>query len=432
MKKGLLVIGLVLLSINAQAQENEQKKFTVSGQYFTRTEFRNGQALLQSEDDKAAFQTGQRMRLEFNYIEENLKLYGSVQDIRIWGSAPQIKANDPFLSVHEAWAEYAVNPFVKLKVGRQELNYDNFRFLGNLDWALQGRAHEIALLKYEKEALKVHVGYAYNVAGESTKSGIYPVTPQYKTAQMIHAEYVANTMKIVGLVWNNGMQDLVAAQSLKDETVYMTTIGLPEISWKKGSFKALTYAYYQFGTDQNQKKVSAFNISAEVSNTFAFEKDRSLIATAGFEILSGTDFDQDQNKNNTFNPLYGTNHRFNGFMDFFYVGGRNNRGAGLIDTYSLMRYYLKKNLFISLNSHAFMSHATLNGIDSFLGVEEDIALGWVVNKSFSIQAGYSQVFAADNLAKVQAVAKQDGLQNWTYVMLIFRPQSAAKFIGLKW
>jgi hypothetical protein len=432
MKTRLLVIGLTLLCLTAQAQEKEVKGFSVNGQYFTRTEFRNGQAVLQTEDESGAFQTGHRLRVGFNYAEEDLTIHGSIQDVRIWGSAPQIKANDPFLSVHEAWAEYAVNPFVKLKVGRQELNYDNFRFLGNLDWALQGRAHDIALLKYEKEALKVHVGYAFNVAGESIKSNIYAVAPQYKTAQMIHAEYVMDNMKIVGLLWNNGQQDLVAAQNLKDETVYMTTVGLPEISWKKGSFKALTYAYYQFGTDQNQKEVNAFNVSAEVSNTFSFEKDRSLIATAGFEILSGTDFDQDQTKNNTFNPLYGTNHRFNGFMDFFYVGGRNNKGAGLIDTYALLRYYFKKNLFVSLNSHAFMSHGKMNGIDSFLGVEEDITFGWVVNKSFSIQAGYSQVFAADNLAKVQAVNNQDGLQNWAYVMLIFRPQSAAKFNGLKW
>jgi hypothetical protein len=212
----------------------------------------------------------------------------------------------------------------------------------------------------------------------------------------------------------------------------MTTVGLPEVSWKKDALKLTAFGYYQFGKDANRKEISAYNLSVEASYTAKMEGEQSAIITAGAEVLSGSDFDVDASKSNTFNPLYGTNHRFNGFMDFFYVGGRNNGGAGLIDVFGLVRFYPKKNLFISLNSHAFMAHGKLNGIDSFLGIEEDLALGWVVNKTFSVQAGYSHLFAADNLAKVQGIANPAGIQNWAYVMLIFRPNNAAKFIGLKW
>jgi hypothetical protein len=42
----------------------------------------------------------------------------------------------------------------------------------------------------------------------------------------------------------------------------------------------------------------------------------------GFELLSGTDL-QEPDKNSAFTPWFGTNHRFNGHMDYFYVGNHH-------------------------------------------------------------------------------------------------------------
>src|SRR5690625_7951864 len=51
------------------------------------------------------------------------------------------------------------------------------------------------------------------------------------------------------------------------------------------------------------------------------------------ELQSGNDYGAPSNgKNKSFTPLYGTNHKFNGHMDYFYVGNHLNN-VGLLDLY---------------------------------------------------------------------------------------------------
>ncbi|MFC4870804.1 alginate export family protein [Negadavirga shengliensis] len=168
MKKVYLYLLLCLLvSPMAYAQ------FQLDGQLIQRGEFRNGFGRLIHEDQSPAAFVGQRARIQANYQYESIQFYMSVQDIRIWGDTPQLKITDNNLSVHEAWASIQLNPDWALKLGRQELNYDNFRFLGNLDWALQGRAHDFALVKYEKNNFKLHFGAGFNQTGQALSGHLY-------------------------------------------------------------------------------------------------------------------------------------------------------------------------------------------------------------------------------------------------------------------
>ncbi|MEB2785322.1 hypothetical protein [Algoriphagus persicinus] len=50
----------------------------------------------------------------------------SVQNVRTWGSASQLKVSDDFLADQEAWVQVNFTPNRSLKLGREELNYDNF------------------------------------------------------------------------------------------------------------------------------------------------------------------------------------------------------------------------------------------------------------------------------------------------------------------
>ncbi|MCY7359793.1 MAG: alginate export family protein [Rudanella sp.] len=73
------------------------------------------------------------------------------------------------LMLHEAWGEFSLLDTNKtklgkeftLKIGRQELVYDDVRLLGNLDWLQQARRHDMALLKYSAKGWTAHVGIAY-------------------------------------------------------------------------------------------------------------------------------------------------------------------------------------------------------------------------------------------------------------------------------
>jgi len=206
MKKLLTFGWAVLLGLSALPS---YAQFTIDGQLIQRAEYRHGYNVPIIENQDAGKFIAQRFRLQALYEKKDLfTLYMSVQDVRTWGSTSQVKVTDTFLSVHEAWGSTKLGANTELKLGRQELNYDNGRFLGALDWALQGRSHDIALLAYEKDATKLHLGLAYNMNDISNTKVPYTVLNQYKAAQLFRLESQVDKYSIAFLVWNDGRQRL--------------------------------------------------------------------------------------------------------------------------------------------------------------------------------------------------------------------------------
>ncbi len=151
-------LSTVLVSLQASAQ------LSLSGQLRTRTEFRNGQGAPLPKGANPAFFTSQRTRLSLGYTYYRLKFNVTAQDVRVWGQDVSTinrttTADNNGLMLHEAWAEILLtdtslkNKALSLKLGRQELVYDDQRLLGNLDWLQQARRHDAALLKYENKSL---------------------------------------------------------------------------------------------------------------------------------------------------------------------------------------------------------------------------------------------------------------------------------------
>ena len=67
------------------------------------------------------------------YKDKEYSFQPTLQDVRLWGENSQISKNDNSLfNVHEAWGAYNFNDKLSIKTGRQALNYDNARILGNL------------------------------------------------------------------------------------------------------------------------------------------------------------------------------------------------------------------------------------------------------------------------------------------------------------
>jgi hypothetical protein len=167
-------MSLMLLASAATFEAKAQ--FTLSGQLRTRTELRNGLGNLVTKGSKAAAFTSQRTRLVFGYKWDRLTVGVSVQDVRVWGQdASSISSADGNrFMLHEAWADlmlankadttikFKLFDLMSLKIGRQELSYDDVRLIGNLDWLQQGRRHDMALLKTVHKGWQVDIGYAFN------------------------------------------------------------------------------------------------------------------------------------------------------------------------------------------------------------------------------------------------------------------------------
>lgn len=151
-------------------------QFTLTGQLRTRTEVRNGLGNLILKTGKTAAFTSQRTRLNFGYKWDRLTFGASVQDVRVWGQDASTISNadgNKFM-LHEGWADvtlankadttikFKLLDLLSLKIGRQELNYDDVRLMGNLDWLQQARRHDMALLKTVHHGWQVDIGYAFN------------------------------------------------------------------------------------------------------------------------------------------------------------------------------------------------------------------------------------------------------------------------------
>ncbi len=135
---------------------------------------------------------------------------------------------------------------------------------------------------------------------------------------------------------------------------------------------------------------------------------------------SGNDNDTIGEKNKAFTPFYGTNHKFNGFMDYFYVGNHGN-SVGLVDVYVKAKAKLGEKSSLTAFVHNFSAQAEIaNGVDKQLGTEIDLVYSHKLSKDVSIGAGYSQMIASEGLEAVKGNYDGNG-NNWAWLMLTIKP-----------
>lgn len=391
-------------------------QFTVDAQLRPRFEFRHGYKTLFPDDvDPAAF-VSQRTRLNFGFKTEKLQFYLSPQDIRVWGDVPQLNlADENGFSLHQAWAEIQLISDLNLKIGRQEIVYDDQRFFGNVDWAQQGRSHDAAILKFEPANLKLHIGAAYNQDGEALTGNILTKNT-YKSFQYVWFHKDWEKLSASFLFLNNGLQYIDEIDESKNDTRYSQTAGI-HLKAKADKFSFASNLYYQFGKDIANNDLSAYLVSLE-ANYSAME---NLNFTLGGELQSGNDFGAPSNgKNKAFNPLYGTNHKFNGFMDYYYVGNHIDN-VGLVDFYGNIKYSFNKKSNLAVGLHKFLAAAEiLNENSKDLGYEIDLVISHKLSEFVAIQAGYSQFFASNGIETVKN--NFDGnTNNWAWAMLTIDP-----------
>lgn len=379
-------------------------QFSLSGEFRPRTEMSHGYKSLAMEDQDLSTVTAQRTRLNFGFTNEFIKTKLVLQDVRRWGSQRQLVTNEDFAtSVHEAWAEVLFTPEFSLKAGRQELVYDDHRIFGSVGWAHQARSHDVAVFKYEGD-VKLHFGIAHHENSNLTNSE-YDGPDAYKDMQYIWFNNAWEKTSLSLLFLNNGVPVMEGSDQ---ETKYSQTIG-GRLATKLESVKLASNLYYQGGKHASGKNISALNFMIEAS-TGAF--------TAGFEHLSGTDYNESSDMN-SFTPFYGTNHKFNGFMDYFYVGNHGG-SVGLNDIY-LKYKYTKDKFGFDAHIHYFGAAADVApDADKYLGTEIDLSASWAVKPMAKISVGLSRMFAGDSMELLKG-GDADAGHYWGYVMLSVTP-----------
>lgn len=418
-----LVIALMVV-ISMPAMTNAQ--FVLSGELRPRVEYRHGFKSPAALDMTAAAFISQRSRIYLNYKNDKMKIGFSLQDVRVWGDVPQLNLSDNSFSVHEAWGEYLFTPTLSMKAGRMELVYDDARMLGNVDWAQQGRSHDIGLLKWEPAKWKIHAGFAFNQNKEQLSDRIYKVAGNYKSMQLLWINRKWDDLTFSFLFLSNGKQNVEENGVVTSYTTrFSQTIGATA-TYRAEPFSINASIYRQSGSDVPEVNVDATNFALNAR----WAVNEQLSFTPGFEYLSGTNQDDAAkpgfNTTNSFNPFYGTNHKFNGHMDYYYVGNHIN-SVGLQDIY-LKVNYSKTRFSAGADFHLFSAAANILNpddpskmMDKNLGQEIDVYVGYKLADGIMLNTGYSQYFTTESTIALKGGSKDAG-SYWIWTSVTFKPE----------
>ena len=404
--KKFVLVALVALTAQSYAQ------LTISGELRPRAEHRKGYKALTPDDTDAALFVSQRTRINTAYNTADYSFFVSLQDVRVWGDVKQLNTSDKNgLALHQAWAKVKLSPEFAVKLGRQEIVYDDSRIFGNVGWAQQGRSHDAAIFKFGNEKYKLDFGFAYNQDKEALFGNVYTVAGNYKAMQYAWYHKDWTNLNASFLFLNNGLQDVA-----NEELRYSQTLGTHFKFRAADAVNVSANAYLQTGKDVADRDLSAYLLGLDLG----FKAGSGFNVGLGFEMQSGNDYNGDASENKAFTPFYGTNHKFNGFMDYFYVGNHAN-SVGLIDIYAKLSTKLNEKSTLTGFLHSFSAQGEIaDGIDKKLGTEIDLVYNYKLNKDVAIGAGYSQMFAAEGLETLRNNSDDNG-NNWAWLMVTIKP-----------
>ena len=228
--------------------------------------------------------------------------------------------NDPQAAmISEASIDYKMGK-TKMHAGRSQLNIDNQRFIGTVGWRQLERSYDTVSVKDNSvKNLELMGAWLYGYAG------VGGTTTTETSSAIIHASYkVMDELKVTAYGY------LLAS---RNDTYGLALTGKADVGAK------LSYrAEYAIQKDPSLEyrvenvKADASYINLDLGAVFS-----GVIAGVNYESLSGSD----ASGKTSFNPALGTNHKFNGWADVFYVGGAGLPAGGLNDANLRLGYKAK-------------------------------------------------------------------------------------------
>jgi Alginate export len=416
--KKLLQIGFFIILFGT-FQNDLFSQFELSGELRPRLEIRDGYRKLAPDSSSTAVFVSQRNRFKLSFTNNRFKVFLSLQDIRVWGNEGQLR-NIPSQVMHEGWAQLKFNKNLDLKVGRQEIIFDEHRLLGNVNWAQQARSHDAAVLQYHKDSWKIDFATAYNNERELVFNTRYELV-NYRALSYLYVNKKIKdkfTISLMGI--SDGVQSL---DTLANKLNFRFTTGT-YMKYKTNGLTLNGEFYYQLGKWVTRRSINAYMFAFS-----AFYNVKSFTIGAGVDFISGTDaLDQTNTKNNSFNTLYATNHKFYGYMDYFLNIPVDTKGGGLIDGYLKTKVKTSDKTALMLDLHNFsLANNVASPTDSSiaitrgLGTEIDFVFNYNIDTWVNLKVGYSTMFASSSM-EVLTGGNRNNYQQWGWVMLTIKPE----------
>ena len=417
-----LLMSLFLLVVLALGV-NAETVLDITGQVRVR-----GEASRKSFDNLSThFQHTHSMRTRVNVkgtVDDNATAFVQFQDTRTFGGVNQFDdlqssgLNDSKnVDLHQAYITYNLwtkeNWSIGVLAGRFEFNWGNQRLLGAVGWHNVGRSWEGGLLWYNAEKFKITLA---SLKALELNSQFYNRDFDAYALALSLKEY---NLDVLGLYeidadTNDYFTDVKALKRTTLAAFYKRKVEQIDMEFNVALQTGKMGVMIPSGNPADtleEMDISAMMFAGEVGYTF--EGDKKARVAFGIDYASGDNGD-DSTKHKTFNNLYWTGHKFNGYMDYFLGGGPN----GLMDImlrgqFELLPGWTVKgdiHLFSAAQDYAYdtgdttATGAPIFALSSDVGTEIDITVKTNRVKGVALQWGLSFFTAKDAYAN-----KREGL-----------------------
>ncbi|MBC8346809.1 MAG: alginate export family protein [Candidatus Marinimicrobia bacterium] len=377
--KSKQILIAILLGGFVTAEDNQLK---FSGQVRQRYEMVN-----KDFSDTTGFNNKNYLRTRFSvsYQSEDVTTFVQLQDSRIFGTETSTLKDGTAdaLDVHQAYFKLN-NLFgmsLNAKVGRFEAVYGPQRLIGSVGWHNIGRSFDGIVFNYTTNFANVDFfNYKQVEAGTFEESDDFNVRGAYANLNLMKGH---------------------KTQAFAIQDNKRMTLG----GYGKGAFGVVSYEM-EFAI-QNGNVSDDIKAGGLMYGINAGYKISGMTLSAGIDFISGDD-PETADKNEAFNTLYATNHKYYGFMDYFLNLPVHTGGLGLQDIHVKLNGFKFSGHVINVAYHMFNADKSS---DSF-GNELDITLVKKFADNVKFVAGYSMFMPG----KLKAENGENG--NFVYLMTI--------------
>ena len=386
-------------------------------------------------EDQSRFLLG-RTRINVDYQRSGLlQIHAIIQNKAIWGAS-----GNQALNLYEGWVKMTAKNGLFAQLGRVALAYDDERIIGPNDFAVASKTHDIARAGYEGHGHKAHIILAYNQNNGNVYNGTYYVdgAQLYKNMQTVWYHYDVPKFPLGAslLFMNMGLQ--AGTNDLTDwdyktnspRTVYQQMFG-GYVNYHPNHL-TLEGSYYRQAGKFVTSKLAAAKIEAWMASMKATISATDKYGfTVGYDYLSGDDFVPDLYGGKLgmpnhevfrgFTPLYGSNKKFYGIMDYFYESAYVHGFTPGLQNVFIGPYYKPNAKFACRAIYHYMAVATkVSDLDKTLGHCVDLQASYQFSKDIALSAGYTYMMGTETMERLK---QDDSSQQarWGWFSLIISP-----------
>lgn len=419
------------------------KPWDIGAEFRARYEMKDDAGVVANTD----FVDGIAQGREANYLREKLHLgykddwFSFFIEGRDASGHEDVKADDAF-DIHQAYVVLGnAKEFpVTAKIGRQEMTYGDERFIGKGDWSNTGRSFDAIKLRFENsfgwvDAFTSRVVIPddenFNVSNDYDYfSGLYGGSKKLIPCQETQFYFLARNYGVKAPN-SNSIGNPGSPSTQRDIYTLGTFWKSDPEAW--GAWDYSFEAAYQFGSVFNRAQnrrldQSSYAVFATGGYTWKEVWGKPRLGF-GYDYGSG-DSNSKDGEVETFENLFGTQHRPYGLMDL--ASARNMHIPKLtfsvkpVDGLTLNADFMA---FVLADTSDFFypesgpgragnGYGINPGAGSFAGTELDLYANYKVNSWANFQFGYGHFFVGDYV-KDSVVATTDADWLYTQVMLTF-------------